>query len=119
MANQFKFCGTLTLLYLMISCEVLYSKGNYIEDFSSFVTDVKENCVNYSDEDWAKAEEKFTKYTVEEFGKFKQKLTDQEKEKISKLKGVYNLLKIEKAGKDFMDQTKDVINQVKGIIEEL
>ena len=109
----------LTLLLFLMGCSAFDSKTNYIEDFSSFVQETKDNCAKYTETDWAYADKQYDKYTVEQYEKFKLKLTSEEIESIGKLKGVYTALKIKKGANELLEQGKDAINQAKGIVDEL
>jgi hypothetical protein len=105
------------LLFFLACCNAFYSKSNYIEDFTAFVQETKSNCSNYTEEDWITADAQFDIYAVQDYEKFKQDLTSEEKFIIGKLKGSYTLLKLKKGASDFLEETKDVLDQAGGFIE--
>lgn len=117
-ANRFlkSYCG-LTLILLMISCGAFYTKDNYIEDFRSFVKDVKDNCTTYSETDWADIDKQYDKFAVDYYEKFKPELSSDEKLSINKLKGAYAVLKVKKGANELFDQAKDLLNQAKGVLD--
>lgn len=106
------------LMYLYVGCAP-YTKDKYIEDFRAFVSETKDNYVNYSEKDWAKSEDQFNQLSIDQFNQFKLDLSDDDKAIIGKLKGVYLGLKVKKGAKDVLDQAKDIFNQAKGMIEEV
>lgn len=109
----------ITFILLFSCCTVFYTKDNYIKDFDKFIQDVKSNSSTFSEADWSNADIQFEKLSVEQYDKFKVELSDAEIEKIGKLKGVYALIKFKKDAKDAIEQTKDIINQAKGALEEV
>ena len=109
---------TLLLLFL-IGCSAFYSKSNYIEDFTSFVQETKDNCAKYTEEDWVNADEQYDKYTVELYEKFKLELTSEDKLTIGKLQGSYTVLKVKKGANELLEQGKDLLNQAEGIVDEV
>ena len=96
--NAFRF--KLALLFSIVtcttaltSCEAMYSKDDYIQAFSDFITETEENCSTYSKSDWAKADQEYNKYSNIEYEKFKNKFNELDSPAVSKLKVIYIVLK--------------------------
>lgn len=110
---------TLLIVLFISSCGLFYTKDNYLKEFGKFIQDVKTNSPNYTEADWAKADLQFEKLTIEQYDKFKPELIESDKEVIGKLKAAYTLLKLKKEGSDAIENTKDLLYQVKGMMEEV
>jgi hypothetical protein len=115
--SHFRLIIPVLVISFLFSCSYFYTKDKYIEEFSTFVGDVKANCASYSEDDWINADAQFDIYAVQDYEKFQQKLTSEEKFTIGKLKGSYALLKLKKGASDIMDEAKDILDQSKGFIE--
>lgn len=107
------------LIVFLIGCSAFYSKSNYIEDFTSFVKETKDNCAKYTEDDWVNADKQYDKYTGELYEKFKLELTSEDKLAIGKLQGAYTVLKVKKGANELLEQGKDLLNQAEGIVDEV
>jgi hypothetical protein len=96
-----------------------YSKEGYMDSFSQFVSEVEQKAPNYVDQDWADADTTFRQYAQTDYQLFKDQLTDSERENLNKLIGKYEALRLKKEAKDFKEDVKDAVNQVKGFFESL
>lgn len=105
------------LISLFVSCQMFYSKENYLNDFTEFVEAVKIDNSEYSEEDWDNAEVEYNLFAEEKYLEFEDELTTQERFKIGKLKGIYMALKFKKDAKDVGDQVKEALEQAEGILE--
>ncbi len=61
----------------------------------------------------------YTKFAEEDYLKHTNKLTKLEKEAIAKLKASYQILQLKRGGKNFIEDFKDAIYQIKGVLEEV
>lgn len=102
-------------ILLFVGCS--YTKENYLNDFSSFIEEVKVSSSSYSEADWAEIDKQYDEYAVEKYKKFKSELTPEEMLTISKLKGTYAALKIRKGAGELFDQAIQMINQTKDVLD--
>ncbi len=73
------------LAVLIFSCNTApNTKEQYLNDYSSFIKDIKENKAKYSEEEWAKKDEEFSKYSSELYSEFEGEMGLLEKGKIAK-----------------------------------
>ncbi len=85
-------CASLFMV-LLTSCEAMYSKDDYIQAFSDFITETEENCETYTPSDWKKADIEYNKYANLEYERFKAKFNELDSPAVSKLKVIYIVLK--------------------------
>jgi hypothetical protein len=71
----------------------MYSKDDYIQAFSDFITETEENCKTYTPSDWKKADIEYNKYANLEYERFKAKFNELDSPAVSKLKVIYIVLK--------------------------
>lgn len=116
--NWFEFI-VFTFAITIISCNIYISKDGYIESFSQFIKEVKEKSDSFTNEDWKKADIQFAKFADEDYLKYRNELTEAEKEVVGKLKASYQILQLKRDGKNFIEDVKDAIYQIKGAVEEL
>ena len=64
------------------------SKDNYINSFSTFITDVKEHAATYTQDDWNKADLRFYKYTEQDCLKYQTDFPEDDKEILGRLKNI-------------------------------
>jgi hypothetical protein len=103
--------GGFILLLLMISCSFFETKEDYIQDFTSFINDVKASCTNYTNEDWLETDDVYEQFATNKYEKFKAEFTSIDEITIVKLKGTYTALKVRKGTGELFDQAKDIIDQ--------
>ena len=87
------FFSVLLCITLFTSCEAMYSKDDYIQAFSDFITETEENCKTYTNSDWKKADQEYDKYANVEYERFKAKFNELDSPAVSKLKVIYVVLK--------------------------
>lgn len=110
------FAGFILLL-LMISCSLFETKEDYIQDFTSFINDVKASCSNYTTEEWTETDKVYEKFATDKYEKFKAEFTSNDEMTILKLKGTYAVLKVRKDAGELFDQAKDLINQTREVLD--
>lgn len=120
-----RFTLLFTVLLFSVSCGKLppVSKKAYIRNFTSFINDVENNHSKYTQEDWEKADLKFSKFAELYFDKFKSKLTDEETRKVNLLKGKYLGIKIKGKSKKVIEEIfstfENTLDEAEGVIETL
>lgn len=90
-----KNLNVLILLFLFVvltSCAP-QSKDSYLKEYQKFILNVKNECENYSEGDWLRADKKFIVFSEELYGKFEQDLTWKESLLLSKHEVKYQFLK--------------------------
>lgn len=63
---------------ILISCQTM-TKESYLEDYKSFITEVRENHTEYSPKDWSKKSAKFNDFSSKWYDKYKDELTWKER----------------------------------------
>ncbi len=109
------------LTILLISCSTApQTKEQYLKSYESFVEDVKKNKEKYSDNEWKKADEKFSTLRNEMYEKFKGDLTTAEELTIGKYEFQYNLAKGGNSIKGLFDskEVKDALGELKNILSD-
>ncbi len=84
---------TLVVAFLS-SCQ---TKESYISSLNEFIEDVKNDCANYTDKDWERADKKLEKLTKETYKEFAEELSFEEKKEVAKCQTAYAAMKA-KAG---------------------
>jgi hypothetical protein len=105
-----------TLLLFLIGCTA-YTKANYIQDFSSFVTNAKDNCNKYSEANWSNSDHDYENFAVVQYEKFLPELSFEEKITIGKLKATYTALKVKKGANELFDSAKEMLNKAESLID--
>ncbi|MBL4746255.1 MAG: hypothetical protein JKY08_07780 [Flavobacteriaceae bacterium] len=77
---------------ILISCSP-QSKESYIEEYQKFILNVRNDCGNYSEEDWLKTNKKFIKFSEDWYENFENEFIWSEILILSKYEVEYNLLK--------------------------
>ncbi len=93
-----------------------YSKKTYLYDFHKFIQKVELDNNNYTTRQWSEADILYEKFADEYYNEYRDDLTDAEKIEIGKIKNKYIVIKLKKKSKVLINQTKDVIEQAKAII---
>lgn len=100
------------LLGLLIFTSCSPTKESYLSNFKDFVENVKDNCENYTEEDWEKVNAKYDDYTTAFYQKFDTKFTDAEKAEITKLKTMFATLKLKSKVNKIKDSVKEGVEEV-------
>lgn len=98
-------------MILMVSCQ---TKDSYLKDFNAFVEDVKAESAEYTEEDWQKVDDKFTKFSTELYTKFEEELSVEEKAEIVKLQAVYAGVKVKSGVKNAAKKVDKFLDGLKG-----
>lgn len=75
---------------ILISCQPM-TKESYLEDYKSFITEVRENHTEYSSKDWSKKSAKFNDFSSKWYDKYKEELTWKEQLLVQKYRVEYQL----------------------------
>lgn len=103
-------------LILLTACQ---SKETYLADFARFVEDVKAEGDNYSLEQWQNAEKSFQQFAEVDYQKHLLELTKAEREQVGRLKASYHVVLAKRDLKNFMNDAKDSLYELKGVVEEI
>ena len=92
--NHIKTFSPLFFLFIFLigfsSCnKTIDTKETYLKEYESFIEEIRENKDKYSEEDWKKKDETFTKFSEELYQKFENELSFFEQAKIAKHALVY------------------------------
>ncbi|NQU86391.1 MAG: hypothetical protein HQ541_11575 [Mariniphaga sp.] len=110
--------GLMTVLISFTSCFVPTSKEAYLDQFSRFVDNVREDHRSYNKSDWKYADERFKKFRTEWHDLFKDDLTLKEELKVAALIVQYNSYKgVNKLEKLYNDEVKDDVDELKEKIQ--
>ena len=82
------------LSILMISCDALYTKDDYIQAFSDFVNESSEKANTYTEEDWKSADKKFDHYINTDYQRFKTHLNPLDERALAELRNAYVYLRV-------------------------
>jgi hypothetical protein len=76
------------------SCDALYTKDDYIQAFSDFVSLTNEKCSMYTESDWKKSDKEFEKYVVVDYKRFKAQLSPLDETALEQLRTSYVYLRV-------------------------
>lgn len=102
-------------LFILSACE---SKDSYMSDFESFIEKVQDKADQYSESDWKKADDQFSKYTGSIYEKYAAELSTEEKLEIAKFQTAYAAARakagIKNVGKSLKDAAQKAEDALKG-----
>ena len=120
-----KRSGLKKLPVIILFLTVCYScnpKQNYINNFEKFVIEVENQYEEYTEQDWADADQKFELYAVDEYKKFKEEMTREERKKVNKLKGKYIGVRAKAVANGLIDELEDkmeeILDGLDGLLDE-
>lgn len=100
------------------SCMAPVNKDTYLERFTRFVDNVRQNYRNYNAEDWEYADKRFNKFSKEWHDQFRDDLSIQEELKVGGLIVQYNSYKSTAKIKNFYnDELKEDVDKLKEEIQ--
>lgn len=88
------------------------SKTSYLSNFKDFVENVKDNCQNYTEEDWAKINAKYDEYTATFDEKYNKDFTDAEKAEVTKLKSMFATLQLKSKVNKVKENVKNTFKEM-------
>lgn len=88
------------------------SKTSYLSNFKDFVENVKDNCQNYTEEDWAKINAKYDEYTATFDEKFNKDFTGAEKAEVTKLKSMFATLQLKSKVNKVKENVKNTFKEM-------
>ena len=113
----------ISVALLLFACNAEISKMDYINNYSSFISEVAEKKATYSDADWNNADSLYTIYSVDYYKRFSNELTNEEKIEVNKMTGKYIGYRAIDFGSDISSEIDKAIkefgSQVEGIIETI
>ena len=98
------YVALMAVMVMMTACQ--QSKEDYIKEFKSFVTEVSEECGDYTDADWEKAAKEF-EALVKQAEQYED-LTTEEKLELAKVQAKYAGLQAKKGINKVIDGVKDL-----------
>lgn len=112
----------LLVLFSMPQINIM-QKDAYLNHFESFVEEVKEDHDNYSKADWDSIDQEYQELSVQDRESYEDLFTQEDEMRISALDGEYLSYKTPDSIDDFIETTKDAINNtvkyIEGFIEGL
>lgn len=106
------------LVGMVTSCFHPATKDDYLEKFTRFVDNVREDHSNYNKSDWDYADSRFNKFSTEWYEKFESGLTLKEEIKVKSLIVQYNSYKgTDQIKKFYNDEVKENVDELKEKIE--
>ncbi len=93
---------TLLITFFLTSCSS-QTKESYLEDYKTFISEVSEKNLIFSDDDWEKADQKYEKFTDEWYKKFEDEFTWKEEILLGKYSLQYNFFKAKKSSTNFFN----------------
>ena len=97
-------------LFLLTACE---SKDSYMSDFVNFIERIQEKSDSFTERDWEKADDQFSKYTGSSYEKYAEELSNEEKLQIAKYQTIYATQKAKAGIKSLGDGLKDAAKKAK------
>lgn len=106
-----KGCMTLFCAAALVSCS-----QNPLDKLNSFVNDTVEEAADYTEEQWAEADEKFEHY-VNELKTNSENMTSEERKEALKACGTYYGLRAKKGMKSAADEVEKVFESLPALFE--
>ena len=101
----------------VLSCTM--TKESYLQKFSSFVENVKEDGADYDKNKWEKTAREFEKLSTVDYQKFKNDMSPEEKLKVAKLIGQYRAAQVKWGLKYLENNINEAVDKANGFIEGL
>ncbi len=98
------YVALMTIMVMMTACQ--QSKEDYIKEFKSFVTEVSEECGDYTDADWEKAAKEF-EALVKQAEQYED-ITTEEAVELAAVQAKFAGLKAKKGINKVIDGVKDL-----------
>ena len=111
----------LMIFLLIVSCNngPVFTKGQYINKFETFITTTENNFMTYDNEGWKKANTQFKEYSEADYTRFEKVLTVEERLKIDRLIGRYYSFVAKYQAAQVQEKPKRIYNQAEGFIDNL
>ena len=102
--KKFIYVALMAVMVMMTACQ--QSKEDYIKEFKSFVTEVSEDCADYTDADWEKAVKEF-EALVKQAEQYED-ITAEEAVELAAVQAKFAGLKAKKGINKVIDGVKDI-----------
>ena len=102
--KKFIYVALMAVMVIMTACQ--QSKEDYIKEFKSFVTEVSEDCADYTDADWEKAVKEF-EALVKQAEQYED-ITAEEAVELAAVQAKFAGLKAKKGINKVIDGVKDL-----------
>lgn len=107
------------LLVFLAACTESMTKAGYIQNYETWIFQLKKDYKGYKESDWVQAEVEFKKFSETEYIRFKDDLTPVEIQRIDILSGQYYALVFKYQCIHTKDELNSMFNKAKGMIDEL
>lgn len=107
----------LMVAFAASSCQTGYSKSSYVSALEKFVNNVEKKGKSFSDNDWAKADERIEAFK-EKREKYVNDFSKDEKRKVSRMMRRYKFLKIKYTVKGFLEDGESIMEEGEEILED-
>lgn len=97
------------MLFVFNSCAD--SKDSYIKKFDKFIENVKNDCSNYTEVDWEKADKTFKDLTDTQYQKFRAELSEDDLITVTKLKASYVSLQLKRGAATVKKEVKKAVKE--------
>ena len=116
-----KITTAVMVLLLIVSCNSgpVFTKGQYISKFETFVSTTENNYMAYEPDAWKKANAQFKELSETDYVRFEKELTADERLKIDRLIGRYYSFVAKYQAAQVQEKLKRIYNQAEGFIENL
>ncbi len=103
-------------LFILTACE---NKDSYMKDFNSFIENVQNKSDQFSESDWKKADDQFSKFTGSTYTKYAEELSMEEKLAIAKYQATYAAMRAKSGVKGVGESLKNLGKSVKDASKKL
>lgn len=107
---------TVMLLILVASCD---TKDRYLVNFEDFVTDVEQNGVSYSEQDWEGISDEYDAFVGDYLEEYSDQLTKEDYKQIGRLKARYHKAWIKHASSQIGNAFNASSQIAAGYLEEM
>ena len=94
---------------IVCSCATGYSKKTYIESFEQFVCNIEDNWKTFTEDDWAKIQERMESFS-NKTDKYSKKYTEEDSVRVNNLEKRYRVVERKYTVKKEIDDVLDGVN---------
>ena len=122
MKKIYKHLTTVVLASLLfVSCNngPVFTKGQYINKFETFISTTESNYMAYDTDGWKKANAQFKELSEPDYNRFDKEMSVEERLKIDRLIGRYYSFVAKYQAAQVEEKLKRIYNQAEGFIDNL
>jgi len=111
----------LLLFLLLASCNngPVFTKGQYINKFETFISNTESNYMAYDTDGWKRANAQFKELSEADYNRFEKEMSAEERLKIDRLIGRYYSFVAKYQAAQVQEKLKRIYNQAEGFIDNL